>query len=103
MVAVAALLVETNAEKIVEICRRHGVKKLAVFGSALREDFRADSDVDLLVEFLPDNRMGLFEFIEMQMELEDLLQRKVDLVSVGALKDRMRPGIVNSSQVLYAA
>ncbi len=103
MVAVAALLVETNAEKIVEICRRHGVKKLAVFGSALREDFRADSDVDLLVEFLPDNRMGLFEFIEMQMELEDLLQRKVDLVSVGALKDRMRPGIVNSSRVLYAA
>ena len=64
------------------ICERYRVAELAVFGSAVRDDFREDSDVDFLVTFQTDARIGLFEFGGMQIELEDVLRRKVDLESI---------------------
>jgi predicted nucleotidyltransferase len=65
-------------ERIAEFCRKHQIKKLAIFGSALRPDFRADSDIDVLVEFEPGQVPGL-AFFGMQDELSTILGRKVDL------------------------
>ena len=65
-------------DKIADFCRRHHICKLAVFGSVLREDFRPDSDVDVLVEFEPGHTPGL-AFFGMQQELSELLGRQVDL------------------------
>lgn len=90
-------------EKISEICRRYQVRELSVFGSAARGDMRPDSDIDLLVEFEPDARIGLFEFAGMEEELAALVGRKVDLVSKLGLKPRVRPFVLRDAIVLYAA
>ena len=72
-------------------CRRNGVRRLAVFGSALRDDFTADSDVDLLVEFEPDRSVSLFDMARMEMELEELVVgHRVDLRTAGDLGVRFR-------------
>jgi len=71
---------------VAALCRRWKVHELAVFGSALREDFRPDSDVDLLVIFEPDSNWGLLEQTTMESELTALLGRKVDLVSRRAVE-----------------
>jgi uncharacterized protein len=65
-------------EKIAALCRRYHIRKLAFFGSVLRDDFRPDSDVDILVEFEPGHVPGL-AFFEIERELSDILGRKVDL------------------------
>ncbi len=90
-------------EGITEICRRYQVRELAVFGSAARTDMRPDSDIDLLVEFQPEARIGLFEFAAMEEEFGALLGRKVDLVSKRGLKPRVRPHVLRDSRVIYAA
>jgi len=89
--------------QIAEICRRHGVRELLLFGSALGPDFRPDSDFDFLVEFLPEKKIGLFEYVGMQNELEDLLQRKVDLVSKRGLKPRIRESVLSRTESVYDA
>ena len=66
--------------RITDFCRRNRIKKLAFFGSVLRDDFRPDSDVDVLVEFEPGARVGFFELHDMEQELSDLVGgRKVDM------------------------
>jgi len=94
---------EDKKTQISEICRRHGVRELLLFGSALGPTFNPDSDIDLLVEFLPETKIGLFEYIGMQHELEDLLQRKVDLVSKRGLKPRIREEVLSHTERIYAA
>ena len=89
--------------QIAEICRRHGVRELSLFGSALGPNFRADSDIDFLVEFLPETKIGLIEYVGMQIELEELLGRKVDLVSKRGLKPRIREDVLSHTQTVYAA
>jgi predicted nucleotidyltransferase len=89
--------------QIAEICRRHGVRELALFGSALGPHFRADSDIDFLVEFLPDKKIDLFEYAGMQIELEELLERKVDLVSKRGLKPLIREDVLSRTRTVYAA
>jgi hypothetical protein len=79
------------------------VKELSVFGSAARGELRPGSDIDLLVEFLPGARIGLFELWDLGEELERLLGRRVDLVSKGALKKAIRSGILTESRLVYAA
>ncbi|MFH1417503.1 MAG: nucleotidyltransferase family protein [Planctomycetota bacterium] len=88
------------ADRIVDFCRRHHIRKLAFFGSVLRDDFGPDSDVDVLVEFEPGHVPG-FGFIRIQDELSSLLGRPVDLVTYKALNRRLRDHILNSSQVQY--
>ncbi|MDQ3549820.1 MAG: nucleotidyltransferase domain-containing protein [Chloroflexota bacterium] len=90
-------------EALAELCRRYHVRELALFGSILRDDFRDDSDVDMLVEYEPDARVGLYEHFDLQMELERLVGRKVDLISKRGLNVVIRDDVVLSSQVLYAA
>jgi len=75
-----ALQIQVNQERIAEFCRRHRIERLSVFGSALREDFRPDSDVDVLVTFEAEARWGFFDLLRMQEELKGILGRPVDLV-----------------------
>jgi uncharacterized protein len=92
-----------NRDRLAEICERYSVQELALFGSVLRDDFRADSDVDLLVSFKPGTRMSLFRFVELQEELEALFGRPVDLVPRDGLKRLIRKQVIDSSEVVYAA
>ena len=78
-------------DRIAEFCRQRRIKSLSVFGSATREDFRPDSDVDFLVEFEESADVGLFEMVEMQDELSSLLGRRpVDLVTPSVLNNPYR-------------
>jgi hypothetical protein len=84
-------------------CQRHGIARLAVFGSALRDDFGPDSDVDVLVEFQPGHVPGL-GFVSMERELSGLLQgRRVDLVTPKFLNVRIREQVLREAEPLYVA
>jgi predicted nucleotidyltransferase len=98
-----AVQIDIDTGKIADFCRRWNVVELALFGSVLREDFRPDSDVDVLVTFAPDARVGLITLGKMELELAELLGGKVDLVTKGGLKSLIRDHILATSQVLYAA
>ena len=89
-------------DQIAEFCRRNQVRSLALFGSVLRADFRPDSDVDVLVEFSPDARVGLLAMGRMQRELAALFHHPVDLVPKEGLKPRIREAVLASTEVLYA-
>lgn len=86
-----------------EICRAHRVKELSLFGSAARGELRPDSDLDLLVDFLPDARPGLLEVIAMKRELSELLGRPVDLALKVALKPLIRSNVLAEARLVYAA
>jgi predicted nucleotidyltransferase len=85
-----------------EFCRRNQVKSLALFGSVLRADFRPDSDIDILVEFQPEARVGFLAMSRMQRELTALLHRSVDLVPKDALKPLIRDTVLANTEVVYA-
>ena len=86
------------------LCRKWQVRELALFGSAVRPDFRADSDVDVLVTFEPDARWDLWELGEMAEELVGLFGRDVDLVEERSLVNPYRRrAILRDKQVVYAA
>jgi predicted nucleotidyltransferase len=88
---------------IAAFCREHGIQRLAVFGSALRADFRPDSDIDLLVEFEPGRVPGLFGIARMERELSVLLGgRKVDLRTPQGLNRYFRQRILEEAEVQYA-
>ncbi|HEY9074237.1 MAG TPA: nucleotidyltransferase family protein [Desulfobaccales bacterium] len=87
-------------ERIAEFCRKHHIKKLAIFGSALRSDFRDDSDIDVLVEFEPDHIPGL-AFFTIQDELSDILGRKVDLNTAQCLSKYFRDKVLQEAVVQY--
>lgn len=87
-----------------EFCRRWNVVEFAVFGSALREDFDSESDVDVLVTFAPDAEISLFDLAQMQIELERIYQRSVDLIEKASLRNPYRRReILQTAQVIYAA
>lgn len=88
-------------EALDDLCRRYEIKELAVFGSVTRDDFRDDSDVDILVEFHPGVHNGLFAFVRLQREIEEMFGRKVDLVPKDGLKPLIRDEVLASSQVIY--
>ena len=92
--------IDVPTEEIATFCRRHRIRKLAFFGSVLREGFRADSDVDVLVEFEPGQTPGL-GFIRIQDELSELLGRQVDLVTFKGLNRRIRDRVLRSAAVQY--
>ena len=90
--------------KIRAFCRLWKVTEFALFGSILREDFRPDSDVDVLVSFVPDARWSLWDLTEMQQELEAIFGRSVDLVENGTLRNPFRrQAILSTKEVVYAA
>ena len=87
---------------IADFCRRHHIRKLALFGSVLRHDFSDDSDVDVLVEFDPEHIPGL-AFFAMQRELSELLGRKVDLNTPNFLSRYFRDQVLAEAEVQYVA
>lgn len=93
-------------ERVRELCRKWKVEELAVFGSALREDFGAGSDVDLLVRFAPEARWSLLDHARMERELEEVLGRRVDLVTRDAILESpnwlVRREILGSARSVYA-
>jgi len=91
-----------DKNKIADFCRRHHITKLAIFGSALREDFRADSDVDVLVDFESGHVPGFFRLFDIEQELSALLDgRKVDLRTPEDLSRYFRDRVVALAEVQY--
>jgi predicted nucleotidyltransferase len=91
-------------KKIAEFCKRWSITEFSVFGSALREDFRPDSDVDVLVSIDPRAHIGLFEIANMQIELEKMFKRPVDLVEKEGLRNPYRRSeILSTAKIVYAA
>ncbi len=94
--------VEISKDKIADFCRRNHICKLSLFGSVLGDDFGADSDVDVLVEFEPGHVPGL-RFIRMQEELSTLFGgRKVDMLTPGFINRRIRSRVLAEAEVQYA-
>lgn len=93
---------ELPRQKIADFCERHHVRRLALFGSVLRPDFRADSDIDILVEFEPGQTPGL-AFFTMQEELSALIGRKVDLNTRGNLSRYFRDKVLQEAETLYVS
>ena len=95
------LPVEIPREKLAEFCRRNEIRKLALFGSVLREDFASSSDVDVLVEFEPGAKVGLLAFSRIERELSKLLGRKVDLNTEGFLSDYFKDDVLKEAEVQF--
>jgi predicted nucleotidyltransferase len=93
--------------QIADFCRRWQITEFAIFGSALRDDFRPDSDIDVLVTFAPEAAWTLLDHVTMQDELETIFGRKVDLLSRrGVERSRnylRRQAILDSAEVVYAS
>lgn len=92
-----------DAAALGEICRRYLVAELSLFGSAARGEEREDSDLDILVEFLPESQIDLLEYSALMQELSQLFATKVDLVSKRGLKPRIRSAVLAEARLLYAA
>jgi uncharacterized protein len=91
-------------EKVADLCREYGVARLSVFGSALRGDFNPSrSDVDLLVEFLPERVPGLFAFVDLEDQLSGAFGRKVDLSTPASLSKYFRDDVLASAEPMYVA
>jgi predicted nucleotidyltransferase len=91
-------------DRIETFCRKWRIDELALFGSVLREDFSSESDIDVLVTFSPDAQLSLLDFVAMKEELQEILLRRVDLVSKGGLRNPFRRHeILNTRQIVYAA
>ncbi len=90
--------------KIAAFCQRWKVVELALFGSVLRDDFRPDSDIDVLVSFQPDAPWSLWDLFDMRQELQEMFGREVDLVEKEALRNPFRKHeILQNHEVVYAA
>jgi len=101
-----SMRIDEKREEIAEACQRYGIKRLFIFGSALREDFRpGESDIDLLVEFGPiDISKKFHTFLEAHAAFSKILQAEVDLVMSGAVKNKVIAGeIERTKKLLYGA
>ena len=93
--------IDLDQEAVEAFCRKHGLRKLSLFGSVLREDFRPDSDVDVLVEFQPGTVAGFLAMAAMQRELSTLLGRRVDLRTPNELSRYFREDVLRQAEVIY--
>ena len=92
--------IEISNQAIEEFCRRHHIRRLALFGSILRDDFRPESDIDVLVTFEPDKTPG-FGFIDVQDELSEILGHPVDLHTPASLSKYFRNEVLREAEALY--
>ena len=99
----ADFVIKIPERKIRDFCQRYQVQRLALFGSVLRDDFRLDSDVDVLVIFDPSARVTFMTLGSMKRELSEIFQRHVDLVPQEGLKPAIREAVLSSARELYAA
>ena len=89
-------------EEIAEVCRRHRVRRMALFGSVIRDDFTPQSDVDVLVEYEPGHAGG-FEFFQMRRELMAMLGREVDMHTAASLSPYFRQEVLDEAEEIYVA
>ena len=94
--------IDLDQEAVEAFCRKHGLRKLSLFGSVLRDDFRPDSDVDVLVEFRQGVRAGYLTMAAMERELSQLLGRRVDLRTPAELSRYFRDDVLQAAEVRYA-
>ena len=99
--------IDLDRGKVAEFCRRWKITELSLFGSVLRDDFRPDSDIDVMVSFSPDSDWTLFDLVQMQFELEEIFARPVDLVTRRGIEQSMNPfrrkAILSTVEPLYVA
>jgi predicted nucleotidyltransferase len=95
--------IEFRQTSIAGFCQRHHIVRLALFGSILRDDFRPDSDIDVLVEFEPGHPVGLLRLTAMELELSDLVGHKVDLNTAASLSPYYRNEVLQEARDLYVA
>ncbi len=96
------MTVDLPREEVAEFCRRNHIRRLSLFGSALRGELRPDSDIDFLVEFDPNHVPGLIKLAGMELELSGLLGRRVDLRTAQDLSRYFREDVCRSAKVQYA-
>jgi uncharacterized protein len=95
---------KASPAQIAEFCQRWKIAELALFGSVLREDFHPDSDIDVLVTFVPQSGWSLFDWVDMKDELKTLFKRNVDIADKTGLKNPYRRyEILKTCQVIYAS
>ena len=96
------LQIDIPKEQIEQFCQRHHIRKLSLFGSVLRDDFRPDSDIDFLVEFEPGKTPDFFKIVSMEMELSEMLEgRKIDLRTPNELSVYFRERVIKEAMVQY--
>ena len=95
--------IEVPKNRLERFCQKYQVRRMALFGSVLRSDFRPDSDIDVLVVFDPSARVTFMTLGRMKRELTDLFDRPVDLVPEAGLKPSIRDAVLASSEEVYAA
>jgi len=96
--------VRMNKDDIVSFCKRNGIKKLSIFGSVLRDDFRPDSDIDLLVEFEDGRKVSYFDIFDMEDALSEIFGgRKVDIRTPSDLSRYFREDVMRKAVVQYAS
>ena len=88
--------------EIEKFCKKHHIRKLSLFGSALRDDFTPESDVDVLVEFEPGQVVGFFRLSGIEIELSNIIKRKVDLRTPAELSRYFRQEVLDTAEVQYA-
>jgi predicted nucleotidyltransferase len=94
--------IAVDRDQLADLCRRHGIRRLSLFGSVLRDDFRDDSDVDLLVRWRSDARPDAFSLFDVEKDFSELFGgRKVDLVNERFLYHRLRDRVLGSAEVVY--
>ena len=99
----SAARIDIPKEEIAEFCRKHHIRRLALFGSVLREDFRPGSDVDVLVEFEPGRPVGLIRLSRIERELSDLLGRKVDLNTAAFFSPHFHEEVLREAEEQYVS
>jgi len=97
----ATTRIKVSRETLADFCRRHQIRKLSFFGSVLREDFAPGSDVDVLVDFAPEARVGLITLSGMEIELSGIIGRKVDLNTEGFLSPFFRGEVLREAVTAY--
>ena len=95
--------IDIPKEKIKEFCRRHHIQRLALFGSALRDDFTPDSDIDVLVEFKSGTRVGMIRLAGIELELSEILGRKVDMHTPGFISKYFWDEVLAEAEDYYVA
>lgn len=95
--------IEVDEASLADLCRQYRVRELALFGSAARGEMRPDSDIDLLVEFLPGAKVDLVDYAGLMLDLSKLIGRKVDLVSKNGLKPLIRASVLKEARLVFAA
>ncbi len=99
--------IDIPKEKIAEFCKKWNIREFAIFGSVLRDDFRTDSDIDAIVDFVPDSSHSLFDLVDMTEELEKIFNRKVDLLTKRGVETSRnyirRREILSTLEVLYVS